>query len=224
MSQNLSEDLKLKVLVVDDHEHILAGTVEEIRKQHPNAEIITAQTAQDVLNQINSFQPNLLVLDLAIPERPGVSAKLETGIQILRTVMQKDYDPELHIVVLTSHGKALVQVRHEFEKYQGGFTVANKTSLSDFSKKVNLALAGATHTRDVGISELELKPEWFEVIQLAFIEDLKDTAIAKRQYKSLRTIKYYWNKIRDILSVYPEDDKEIKIQTYKRAKEEGFID
>ncbi|MBO1051928.1 MAG: response regulator transcription factor [Dolichospermum sp. DET73] len=225
MSQNLSEDLKLKVLVVDDHETILAGTVEVIKKQYPNAEIITAQTAQDVLNLINNFQPNLLVLDLAIPEYPGVNPVIETGLQILRTVMQKDYYPELHIVVLTSHRKSLVQVRDEIEKYEkGGFTVADKTSLADFLKKVDWALQGISHTKDVGISKLELKPEWFQVLQLAFIEDLKDTEIAKRQYISLRSIKNYWNKIRDVLGVYPEDDKDIKIQTYKKAKEEGFIE
>jgi DNA-binding NarL/FixJ family response regulator len=41
---------------------------------------------------------------------------------------------------------------------------------------------------------------------------------------SERTVQYYWTKIRDVLEVYPEDDKNLRIQTEVRAREEGLID
>jgi hypothetical protein len=37
-------------------------------------------------------------------------------------------------------------------------------------------------------------------------------------------VQYYWTKIRDVLEVYPEDDKNLRIQTEVRAREEGLID
>ena len=42
--------------------------------------------------------------------------------------------------------------------------------------------------------------------------------------KSLRTMRQYWEKVQDVLGVYPEDGKSLRIQTEKRAREEGFID
>jgi DNA-binding NarL/FixJ family response regulator len=41
---------------------------------------------------------------------------------------------------------------------------------------------------------------------------------------SLRTVRHYWTKVQDVLGIYPEDGKSLRIQTEKRAREEGFID
>ena len=71
---------------------------------------------------------------------------------------------------------------------------------------------------------LQLKPAWMQVLQLAFQEGLQDTAIAKRMNVSERTVQYYWTKIRDVLEVYPDNDKNLRIQTELRAREEGLID
>jgi DNA-binding NarL/FixJ family response regulator len=71
---------------------------------------------------------------------------------------------------------------------------------------------------------LEVKPEWLEVLKLAFDEGLQDNAIAERMYKSERLIRHYWTKIQDLLEVYPEKGKNLRILTLKRAREAGLID
>ena len=63
-----------------------------------------------------------------------------------------------------------------------------------------------------------------DVLQFAFQESLQDTAIAKRMNVSERTVQYYWRKIRDVLEVYPEKEKNLRIQTEVKAREEGVID
>jgi hypothetical protein len=39
-----------------------------------------------------------------------------------------------------------------------------------------------------------------------------------------RMVRHYWSKLQDALDVYPEDGKNMRIQTEMRAREEGLID
>ena len=71
---------------------------------------------------------------------------------------------------------------------------------------------------------LEIKPEWLEVIELAFNESLQDKAIAEKMSVAERTVRHYWSKVQDALEVYPEKGKNIRTMTQIRAREEGLLD
>ncbi len=71
---------------------------------------------------------------------------------------------------------------------------------------------------------LEVKPEWLTLLTLAFGEGLQDKAIAQRMRVSERTVRHYWTKVQDALEIYPEEGKNIRIQTEMRSREEGLID
>jgi DNA-binding NarL/FixJ family response regulator len=226
MNQDLVEQAKLKILVVDDHELMLDGTLDLLRKQYSTAEFMTAQTVQDALSQVQNIEPNLAVVDLSIPEKRGMTAQIDTGIQLIQKLM-KSY-PNLNLMVQSSYVKALVRIRHDIDNHQGGFAVADKgLSKQEILVRVNLALQGGTHTKDLG-RKIEVKPEWLEVLRLAFEEGLQDKTIAERMVIAERTVRNYWTKIQDVLGVYPEDckkdGKNIRIETEIRAREEGLID
>jgi DNA-binding NarL/FixJ family response regulator len=85
----LVEPTLLKILVLDDHHSTLIGTIEILRKYYPEATIFTAKTAQDVLNQVEKFQLNFVVIDLQIPETPGMTSEFNTGVQLLQKLMKK---------------------------------------------------------------------------------------------------------------------------------------
>jgi DNA-binding NarL/FixJ family response regulator len=225
MNQKLQELAVQKFLVIDDHELVLGGTLEVLRRQYPDAEILTAQNAQNAQEQVERFQPDLVVMDLSIPEKPGIPARTDTGIQLLRTLM-KNY-PTLNLVVQSAHVRTLVRVRPEIDVHKGGFTVADKSlSSKEMLTRVNWTLQGLTHTKDIeGMhSGLEVKPEWLIVLTLAFGEGLQDKAIAERMCVSERMVRHYWTKVQDVLGIYPEEGKNIRIQTEMRAREEGLID
>ncbi|MDI9637996.1 response regulator transcription factor [Geitlerinema splendidum] len=223
MSQNLPEQGTLKILVVDDHELILSGTIDLLKRHYPQAEILTAKTTQDALQQIKEFQPNLVIMDLSLPETSGDTAEINRGIQSLGRLM-KNY-PTLNLVVQSSYVKALVRIKPDIDAHEGGFTVADKgLSSQEMLKRIDLALKGVTHTKDLKMPPGEVKPEWIEVLNLAFEEGLEDKVIAERMRVAPRTVRHYWTKVQDVLSVYPEDGKSLRIQTEKRAREEGFID
>lgn len=228
MSQTTPEPAKLRLLVVDDHEIVLGGTIDLLKQHYPQAEISTAQTVVSALNQVKLQTPDLIVLDLSLPETIGSSAQAESGVQLLKTLMQ-NY-PTLNLTVQSTHVRALVRIRPEIDRHKAGFTVADKSlSSKEMLTRVDWALKGITHTKDIRRGRtLEVKPDWITVLKLAFHEGLQDRAIAKRMQVSERTVRHYWTKIQDVLEVYPDEDKQdgknIRIQTEIRAREEGLID
>ncbi len=225
MRQVFSTTALLKILVIDDHESVLGGTIDVLRNKYPDAEFITALTAQQALQQVSSMQPDLVVMDLSLPESLGKIARPETGVKLLRTLMQ-NY-PNLNIVVQSAHVRTLVRIRPDIDAHKGGFTVADKSlSSQEMLTRVDWALQGLTHTKDIkGIhSGLEVKPEWLRVLTLAFEEGLTDKAIAERMCVGERMVRHYWSKLQDALDVYPEEGKNMRIQTQMRAREEGLID
>jgi DNA-binding NarL/FixJ family response regulator len=215
-----------KILVVDDHQLILTGTLNVLLNQYPNAKVSKAESASEVLEHLKNSEFDLIVMDLSIPNEPGGIAVTETGIELLLKLLQKY--PTQNFLVQTSYVKALVRIKHDIDNHQGGFAIADKgLRESDMLARLQLALQGATHTKDIKTG-IELKPEWMDVLRLAFEESLTDKTIAERMYKSERAIRTYWTKIQDVLNVYPEDCKKsgvnMRIKTEVRAREEGLID
>ncbi|BAZ18251.1 LuxR family two component transcriptional regulator (plasmid) [Calothrix sp. NIES-4071] len=226
VSQDLSVGETLKVLVVDDHRLILTGTLGILSQHYPNVEVLEAQTAFDVLQHLDKSEFDLIVTDLAIPEQPGDIAEIDTGIKLLQTLLES-YKTQ-NFLVQTSHVKALVRIKHSIDNHDGGFAIADKTlPEQEMLNRLRIALTGGTHTKDIKTG-IELKPEWFEVLRLAFEEGLTDKAIANKMYKCQRAVRIYWTKIQDVLEVYPEDckhdGKSLRIQTEIRARQEGLID
>lgn len=220
-----------KVLIVDDHHLIISGILNMLQKQYPEMEIHVAKTLEDTLYEIEIIQKEnslfeLIILDLSIPEKTGMNAHIDIGIQLIKHLLNKY--PTQNLMVQSSYAKALVRIKYEIDEHQGGFVIADKgLSEQDMLNRVNLAIQGATHTKDIKTG-LELKPEWLEVLNLAFGEGLQDKVIAEKMHLHERTVRTYWTKIQDALNVYPEDCKQsgknMRIQTEIRAREEGLID
>jgi DNA-binding NarL/FixJ family response regulator len=216
-------EVKQKILVVDDHESVLNGTVSVLSQQYPEAEILTAQTATAAQQMIETANPDLVVMDLSIPDGPKATARTETGINLLRSLMQ--HYPTINLVVQSAYTKALVRLKPAIDAHEGGFTIADKSlPLQEMLTKVEWALQGVVYTPKEMRTRLEIKPEWLEVLKLAFEQELQDKAIAERMNVAERTVRHYWTQVQDKLGVYPEPGKNIRIQTEKRAREEGLID
>jgi DNA-binding NarL/FixJ family response regulator len=223
MYQSMTKQSKLKFLVVDDQELVLFATVNVLEKQYPEAEIIHTQTVKEALHKLANNKFELVVVDLAMPENVGDNPRTEIGIQLLKTLMQQY--PTLNIVVQSAYPRSLVRLKPTISNHEAGFTVADKSlSMNEMLAKVDWALKGVNYTPKEMRSGMEIKPEWLEVLQLAFNEGLQDTAIANRMSVAERTVRHYWTKIYDVLGVYPDEGKNLRIQTEIRAREEGLID
>jgi DNA-binding NarL/FixJ family response regulator len=225
MKQILSASSLLKILVIDDHESVLSGTVDTLRKNYPHTEYSTVTNASHALEQITNFQPDLVVMDLSIPEKTGMQSRPDTGIQLLKKLMKNN--PDLNIVVQSAHVRTLIRISPDIDIHKGGFTIADKSlSTQEMLTRVDWSLQGLTHTKNIkGMhSGLEVKTEWLRVLTLAFEQGLQDKAIAEKMCISERMVRHYWSKLQDALHIYPEEGKNIRIQTEMRAREEGLID
>jgi DNA-binding NarL/FixJ family response regulator len=210
-------------LIVDDHAVILNGTLNLLKQSYPEAELITAQHAQEALQQVEHARPSLAIVDLVVPDTSQKTAQVNSGLQLLKTLMEKY--PSLNIVVQSAHVRTLIWLKPTIDNHMGGFTVVDKSQPSeDLLTMVDWALRERIYTPKEIRNGLQLKPAWLQVLQLAFHEGLQDTAIAKQMNVSERTVQYYWTKIRDVLEVYPDNDKNLRIQTEVRAREVGLID
>lgn len=219
----MSEQTALKIVVVDDHELVLDSTVTVLQRHYPDASIATAQATANALPLIEQTKPDLVVVDLALPEQPRQASRIETGLQMLRTLFQRY--PLLNIVVQSANAKSLVRLKPAINAHEGGFTIADKSlPLAEMLTKVEWALKGVVYTPKEMRTGLEMKPEWLEVLRLAFQEGLQDKAIAERMKVAERTVRHYWTQVQDALGVYPDAGKNIRIQTEMRAREEGLID
>lgn len=215
--------MPLRFLVIDDHDMILRGTQSALQQQYPDAEILSFKSAEQVYGAVQQQLPDLVVLDLSIPQRLGEVSRSDIGLHLLRELMEQS--PTMNIVVLSSFTEKLVRLKPTIFAHEGGFTIVDKSiPIEKLLLKIDWALQGLMCTPKEMRTGIEIKPEWLLVLQLAFQEGLQDQAIAQRLNISLRTVRNYWTKVQDALGVYPEDDKSIRIQTEIQARSKGLID
>jgi len=81
-----------KVLLVDDEKEFASALAE--RLQLRNYEVKSASNALEALGIVNSFLPDVVLLDLKIP---GMD-----GIETLKAI--KKFDSAIEVIMLTGHG------------------------------------------------------------------------------------------------------------------------
>ncbi|MBR8839468.1 MAG: response regulator transcription factor [Stigonema ocellatum SAG 48.90 = DSM 106950] len=222
MSLHPSEQVQQNFFVVDDHEAILAGTIPALKETYPSAKILTAQDAQSAQVQVKQYHPDLVILDLSIPEKPHSIANPEVGIQLLKTLMQ--LNPAPNIMVLSTNVKPLVRLKPIINAYEGGFAAMDKSlAIREMLRLIDLAMRGSIYLPPEVRSRPEFERKWIEVLTLKFQEGLTDKAIAKRMKVSDRTVRNYWIRLQDALGVYEEPGKDLRIQIEIEARKIGLI-
>ena len=220
---NPTQPVSLQIVAIDDHEMILNGVVNLLKTKYPAAAVQVAQNRQAGQELIASLRPALVVMDLAIPERVGSRPSAEAGVGLVEALLRQDR--ALNIAVLSANTNPLVRLKPQIDDHEGGFTVSDKGWAAEtIMQKVNMSLEGGRYLPKEMKLGLELKPEWLDLLRLAFQEGLIDKAIAKRMSISEKTVQNYFNKVQDVLEVYPEAGQNLRIQTGNKAREVGLID
>jgi DNA-binding NarL/FixJ family response regulator len=222
MSQDTTGSTRQIFLVVDDHEAILEGTVPALQRAYPLAEVLTAPNIQRARLQMASRSPDLIVLDLSLPEKPNTPANFEVGLHFLKTLLEGQIAP--NILVLSTNIQPLVQLKPMINGYEGGFAAMDKSlPIREMLRLVDFALRGSIYLPPQLRSRTEFDPKWLEVLTLKFQEGLTDKAISQRMQVSDRTIRNYWIRLQDALGVYDEVGKDLRIQVELAARKIGLI-
>jgi two-component system, NarL family, response regulator DevR len=87
---------KLRVLIVDDHRVVRAG-VRCMLNEEPALQVVgEAGSAEEVLPLVQKTKPNLVLLDMRLPD--------QSGAEVCRRI--KQFNPSIKVVILTSFAEA----------------------------------------------------------------------------------------------------------------------
>ena len=104
------------LLVVDDHEVVRQGLVALLDRRTGFQVVAEAGTAAEALEQARRFQPDLVVMDVRLPDGSGIEAcrEIRSELPNTRVVMLTSYPDEdavLAAIVAGASGYLLKQVR-----------------------------------------------------------------------------------------------------------------
>jgi DNA-binding NtrC family response regulator len=83
---------QVKVLVVDDDDLFRRAIRKELNRM--GYSVRTAETSQKALAEVQSFPPDVLLLDIKLPD--------QSGLQLLQVL--KDHHPSIEVIMLTAYG------------------------------------------------------------------------------------------------------------------------
>ena len=106
----------LRLLIVDDHEVVRQGLVALLDRREEFQVVAEAGTVADAITQARKFEPDIVVMDVRLPDGSGIEACREIRAELPRTrvVMLTSYPDEeavLSAIVAGAAGYLLKQIR-----------------------------------------------------------------------------------------------------------------
>ena len=106
----------LRLLVVDDHEVVRQGLVALLDRREGFEVVAEAGTVADAIEQAKKFEPDIVVMDVRLPDGSGIEAcrEIRAELPAARVVMLTSYPDEeavLSAIVAGAAGYLLKQVR-----------------------------------------------------------------------------------------------------------------
>jgi len=84
--------LKKRIIIVDDHEIVRLG-LKSLLEQYPQYEIVSeAKNAKEAITQVETFQPDIVLMDIRLPGKSGIDACEEIKLNY----------PDVKVIMLTS--------------------------------------------------------------------------------------------------------------------------
>jgi two-component system, NarL family, response regulator NreC len=94
-------DERIRVLIADDHAVLRAGLRMLLDSQPDMTVVGEADTADEAANLEASLKPDVAILDLTLPARPGGPSSVPSGLEAIRRI--KAARPEARVLALTMH-------------------------------------------------------------------------------------------------------------------------
>jgi DNA-binding NarL/FixJ family response regulator len=205
----------LRVVVVDDHEVVREGLVALLDRRPAFNVVAQAGTAAEALAAAQRFEPDLVVMDVRLPDGSGIEVCREIRAEMpsTRVVMLTSYPDEeavLSAIVAGASGYLLKQIRARdlvaaLETVGRGESLLDPAVTERVLERVRRMAAGEAHDELAALTPQERK------ILLLVAEGKTNKEIAAEVYLSDKTVKNY---VSSILS---------KLDLERRAQAAAFV-
>jgi DNA-binding NarL/FixJ family response regulator len=208
-------DQILTLLIVDDHEVVRQGLVSLLDRRQGFRVVAQAGTVAEAIEQARRFEPNIVILDVRLPDGSGVEAcrEIRSELPATRVIMLTSYPDEeavLSAIVAGASGYLLKQIRARdlvaaIETVGRGESLLDPAVTEKVLERVR-RIASGTYTSDFAqLTGQERK------ILLLVAEGKTNKEIASEIFLSDKTVKNY---VSSILS---------KLNLERRAQAAAFV-
>jgi DNA-binding NarL/FixJ family response regulator len=212
---DLPEARPLRLLVVDDHEVVRQGLVSLLERREHFQVVAEAGTAAEAVEMTRKFEPDLVVMDVRLPDGSGIEACREIRAEFPRTrvVILTSYPDEeavLSAIIAGASGYLLKQIRGRdlvsaLESVGRGESLLDPAVTEKVLDRVR-RIATGTYTDEMAqLTQQEQK------ILLLVAEGKTNKEIASEVFLSDKTVKNY---VSSILS---------KLNLERRAQAAAFV-
>lgn len=190
---------RIRVLAVDDHEVVRQGLVALLDRREPFQVVAQAGTVAEAINQARRFQPDVIVMDVRLPDGSGIEAcrQIRAERPAARVVMLTSFPDEnavLAAIVAGASGYLLKQIRAR-DLVAALLAVAGGESLLDpavTGRVLDRIRRVGSGTDDDGLSSLNTRER---AILLLVAEGMTNKQIATEVFLSDKTVKNYVSSI-----------------------------
>ena len=210
-----SEPRPLRLLVVDDHEVVRQGLVALIDRREKFQVVAEAGTVEEALDAARRFQPDLVIMDVRLPDGSGIEAcrEIRAELPATRVVMLTSYPDEeavLSAIIAGASGYLLKQIRardlvNALEAVGRGESLLDSAVTEKVLERVR-RIASGTYTDELA----QLTAQEQKILQLV-AEGKTNKEIASEVFLSDKTVKNY---VSSILS---------KLNLQRRAQAAAFV-
>jgi DNA-binding NarL/FixJ family response regulator len=209
------EPRPLRLLVVDDHEVVRQGLVALIDRREKFQVVAEAGTVEEALDAARRFQPDLVIMDVRLPDGSGIEAcrEIRAELPATRVVMLTSYPDEeavLSAIIAGASGYLLKQIRardlvNALEAVGRGESLLDPAVTEKVLERVR-RIASGTYTDELA----QLTAQEQKILQLV-AEGKTNKEIASEVFLSDKTVKNY---VSSILS---------KLNLQRRAQAAAFV-
>ncbi|MGA2513379.1 MAG: response regulator transcription factor [Candidatus Limnocylindrales bacterium] len=210
-----TEARPLRLLVVDDHEVVRQGLVSLLERREHFQVVAEAGTAAEAVEMTRKFEPDLVVMDVRLPDGSGIEACREIraefpGTRVVILTSYPDEEAVLSAIIAGASGYLLKQIRGRdlisaLESVGRGESLLDPAVTEKVLDRVR-RIATGTYT-----DELAQLTQQEQKILLLVAEGKTNKEIASEVFLSDKTVKNY---VSSILS---------KLNLERRAQAAAFV-
>ena len=209
------EQRPLRLLVVDDHEVVRKGLVSLLERRERFQVVAEAATVEEAIDGARRHQPDIVVMDVRLPDGSGIEACREIrselpGTRVIMLTSYPDEEAVLSAIIAGASGYLLKQIRSRdliaaLEAVGRGESLLDPAVTEKVLERVR-RIASGTYTDELA----QLTAQEQKILQLV-AEGKTNKEIAQDVFLSDKTVKNY---VSSILS---------KLNLQRRAQAAAFV-